>query len=320
MQSPGLKPYLWMLCGCGWFAAMVILIGLANDHVAWQTVAVFRAAIAALFATAIALGTRAKLTIGTPILWVRSVAGSLSMVTSFYALTHLPGSDVLVVTNTFPMWVALLSWPAFGERPTLGVLAAVLAAVAGVAVCNKLEFSQFEPAHVAAIVASAFTAVAMMGLNRVKGVSSMGVVVHFSWVSVAFCSMTYLMPPKEGEVKPLLPAEVVHWVELLGVGATATVGQIFLTKAFRGGQATKVSVVGLSQVVMVMVWEGVFGGREFNAWQLVGTVLVLGPTAYVMIRERRVRPPSPPAGEGLEVRGNGISKPDDVGITKAPAA
>ncbi len=296
MQSSGLKPYLWMLCGCGWFAAMVVFIGMANDHVAWQTVAVFRASIAAVFATAIAVATGAKLTFGTPILWLRSIAGSLSMVTSFYALTHLPGSDVLVMTNSFPVWVALLSWPAFGERPTVGVIVAVLAAVGGVAVCNQFNMTQLEPAHFAAIVASVFTAVAMMGLNRVKGVSSLGVVVHFSWVSVAFCACTFLMPAKDS--KPVLPVEWVHWVVLLAVGTTATVGQIFLTKAFRGGQATKVSVVGLSQVVMVMLWEAVFGGREFNVWQLVGTVLVLGPTAYLMIRERgrsstETSPPGP---------------------------
>lgn len=301
MQTSGLKPYLWMLCGCGWFAAMVIFIGLANAHVAWQTVAVFRAAIAAVFATALAVGTGAELTLGTPVLWLRSVSGSLSMVTSFYALTHLPGSDVLVITNSFPVWVALLSWPAFGERPTLGVLAAVLAAVGGVAVCNQFKFGDLQPAHFAAIFASVFTAVAMMGLNRVKGVSSLGVVVHFSWVSVGFCACTFFMPPREGEVpKPLLPGEFASWATLLAVGVTATVGQIFLTKAFRGGQATKVSVVGLSQVVMVMLWEAVIGGREFSGWQLVGTVLVLGPTAYLMIRERRAKgpPPSPDPAAG----------------------
>ena len=319
MQTSGLKPYLWMLCGCGWFAAMVVLIGAANDHVAWQTVAVFRATLAALFATALAIVTRAKLTFGTPILWLRSVAGSLSMVTSFYALTHLPGSDVLVVTNSFPVWVALLSWPAFGERPTAAVAAAVLAAVAGVAACNGFQFSQFQPAHFAAIVASIFTAVAMMGLNRVKGVSSLGVVVHFSWVSVAFCALTYLMPAGEGEAKPFLPEDGSTWLKLLSVGATATVGQIFLTKAFRGGQATKVSVVGLSQVVMVMLWEGVYDQRAFTLWQLVGTVLVLGPTAYLMIRERKHKSPSPLVGEGPGVRGTGRSEAE-TGITKAPAA
>lgn len=311
MQHSGLKPYVWMLCGCGWFAAMVVFIGAANQHCAWQTVAVFRAAIAAVFATTLAVATRAKLTFGTPILWLRSVAGSLSMVTSFYALTHLPGSDVLVITNSFPVWVALLSWPAFGERPTLGVLAAVLTAVAGVAVCNKADFAQFQLAHVAAVVASLFTAVAMMGLNRIKGVSSLGVVVHFSWVSVAFCGMTYFLPAREGETpKPILPEDWLTWVRLLSVGITATVGQIFLTKAFRGGQATKVSVVGLSQVVMVMLWEVGWDRREFNVWQLLGTALVLGPVAYLMIRERKGRgkatsPPNP-----LPLHGEGVSETD----------
>lgn len=292
MHTPGVKPYLWMLCGCGWFASMVILINACTEHVAWQTVAVFRAAAAAVFATTLAVATRTPLTFGTPILWLRSVAGSLSMVTSFYALTHLPGSDVLVITNSFPIWVALLSWPAFGERPTLAVSAAVLSAVAGIGVSKGFDFSEFQLAHISAVVASVFTAVAMMGLNRVKGVSSLGVVVHFSWVSVAFCSAAYLFPLGE---RPVLPDAWPDWLTLLGVGATATVGQIFLTKAFRGGTASKVAVVGLSQVVMVMAWEAVVTGRAFNGWQIAGTVLVLGPTAYLMARERKMPTTTPPA-------------------------
>jgi drug/metabolite transporter (DMT)-like permease len=76
-------------------------------------------------------------------------------------------------------------------------------------------------------------------------------------------------------------------LKLFAVGGTATIGQVFLTKAFRGGVATKVSVVGLSQVVMVMLWESIIDGRSFTLWQLFGAALVLGPTAYLMARERK---------------------------------
>ena len=303
MQTPGVRPYLWMLCGSGWFAAMVVFIGICNQHVAWQTVAAFRASLAAVFALCLALFTHTPLTVGTPVLWLRSVAGSLSMVTGFYALMSLPQpqqSDSLVITNAFPVWVVLLSWPMFGERPTLPVLGAVGCAVAGVALTKGADVSRFGWPHLAALVSSVFTAVAMMGLNRVKGVASLAVVVHFSFVSAAFCGMTYLVPARpEDAGKPLLPQSVVQWAELLAVGATATAGQIFLTKAFRGGPASKISVIGLSQVVMVMLWEAAVNGRAFSGWEVGGAGLVLGPVAYLMLRERRrARPPATPVARG----------------------
>jgi drug/metabolite transporter (DMT)-like permease len=298
MSTPGVKPYLWMLTGSGWFAAMVLFIDACKGDCDWQVVMVVRSGLATLFAVTLAVATRVPLAIpGSPTLWLRSVSGSLSMVCTFYALTHLPPSDVLVITNSFPIWVALFSWPAFGERPTFGVWAAVLCGVAGVAVVhllgehNTVVVHSDDPpayAYTAAVFASVFTAVAMMGLNRLKGIPSLAVVVHFSAVSLLVCGACYFLFPRSIGNAKLADPRILF--DLLMVGATATVGQVFLTKAFKGGAATKVSVVGLSQVVMVMAWEWAVNGRVFDEWQLLGTTLVLGPTGYLMLRERK-RPP-----------------------------
>ena len=77
------------------------------------------------------------------------------------------------------------------------------------------------------------------------------------------------------------------WAEILGVGATATAGQVCLTLAYSRGVATRVAVVGLSQVVMVMAGETLFGWKELTPVMLGGTAMVLGPTAWLMLRDRR---------------------------------
>ena len=287
MPQTSAKPYLWMLCGSAWFAAMVLFIDACKGQCAWQTIATVRAAIATIVAFILCIVTRTPLVFPGPrTLWLRSISGSCSMVATFYALTHLPGSDVLVITNSFPIWLALLSWPLFGERPTLTVVLAILCAVVGVTVIYKADFNSFTLAHIAAVFASIFTAVAMMGLNRLKGLQSLSIVTHFSAVSTVFCTACFYIFPLQSGL-PTVPDSTFLWLKLLAVGGTATVGQVFLTKAFRGGVATKVSVVGLSQVVMVMVWENVVDARLFTTWQLLGATLVLGPTAYLMARERR---------------------------------
>jgi drug/metabolite transporter (DMT)-like permease len=71
---------------------------------------------------------------------------------------------------------------------------------------------------------------------------------------------------------------------LLIVGGTATVGQIFLTRAFATGTPAKVSIVALTQVVFSMVIELVVWQRPFGLATLLGFALVLIPTAWVLLR------------------------------------
>jgi drug/metabolite transporter (DMT)-like permease len=286
MPNAGILPYVWMLTGCFWFSLMALLAHAAGQECDWQVVAVARSGLATVFALLTATLSGARLVFWRPgILWVRSVAGSCSMVATFYALTHLPVSEVLTLTNTFPVWVALLSWPMVGERPSAGVWVAVVSAVAGVALTQKPHLDGLPPAAWAALAGSLFTAVAMLGLNRLRGVSSLGIVVHFSAVSTVFCVGAYFVFESHAGITragewPVLPM-------LLGVGATATVGQVFLTLAFSRGSATKVAVVGLTQVVMVMAFEAAAGWKQFDAVTLTGTALVLGPTAWLMVRARK---------------------------------
>src|SRR5207245_2453505 len=80
-------------------------------------------------------------------------------------------------------------------------------------------------------------------------------------------------------------------IKLLGVGITATIGQLFLTKAFAAGPPAQVSVVGLSQIVFALLLEVVFFDRSFNAKTLLGMALVIGPTAWVTLRTAPKEPP-----------------------------
>ena len=286
MKRDGITPYGWMLASCGWFSAMGVLAHGLKESCDWQAVAFARSALATLFAFLLALAVGTPLVFLRPrVLWIRSLAGSSSMVGTFYALMHLPVSDVLTLTNTYPIWVAILSWPLAGERPTLSVWGAVGCAVAGVAITQNADFSQLDSAHFAALFAAFFTAIAMLGLNRLHGVASLAVVVHFSAVSTVVCAIAYFTFETPIGTGHQMESPVL--LQMLAVGVTATVGQVFLTKAYRAGSATRVSVVGLSQVVMVMIYEAMVEGRHFEIRQIIGTVLVLGPTAYLMVRERR---------------------------------
>jgi len=270
-----------MVCGSLAFAVMGTLAHALRLHYDWRVIALARSAIALVAAAALAWVARAPLVFWRPrILWLRSFAGSLSLVGTFYALTRLPVSDVLTLTQMFPIWVALLSWPVLGERPGWRVWIAVLSGVAGVTLIQQPHFAEGNFASLVALASSVSTAVAMLGLHRLQGIDHRAVVVHFSAVSTLICGLTFgLFDPGATAWAAAGPWDLVL---LAGVGAAATVGQLFLTRAFAAGPPARVSVVGLTQVVFALA-IGVGVLHEEVGWKkLIGVALVIAPAAWLL--------------------------------------
>jgi drug/metabolite transporter (DMT)-like permease len=278
-------PYLWMLSGAASFAVMAAFTVALKERVDWQWIAIARAGLAMSFAAAMAVWARKRLVFLRPRkLWMRSIAGSISLVCGFYAMTHYPVSEVLTLTNMFPLWVAVLSLPLLGEWPALDVWPAMVIGLVGVVMIQSGEGGQFSGggnmAVAAAILCSFTSAVALIGLHQVRELDPRAVVVHFSAVALA-CSVGALF------VFPTTRAlELDAWTValLLGVGVTATVGQLLLTMAFAAGPPARVSVVGLSQVGFTMLLETALWHRSFSGMTLLGIGLVIAPTAWTLLR------------------------------------
>ena len=286
MPRPAALPYLWMLCGAACFAVMAALTAGLKEECPWQWIAIARTGLAMIFAASLAAGSGAKLVFLRPArLWMRSLAGSVSLVCGFYAMTHYPVSEVLTLTNMFPLWVALLSWPLLGHSPPLDVWPAMLIGLAGIVLMQRPDF-QDGGAYLAigAAVFSSFTsAVAMIGLHQVKEVDPRAIVAHFSGVALAGCIVALFVFPTSGPLVLDLKTAAL----LLGVGLSATIGQLFLTKAFTAGPPARVSVIGLTQVGFTMLLEIVFWQRTFSGLTLLGISLVVAPTAWTLLRSRR---------------------------------
>jgi drug/metabolite transporter (DMT)-like permease len=283
-----MRPYLWMLAGALAFAVMSYLVRIAGNWFSWQTIAVARTGLALVFAASLVWGAGAKFVFFRPAtLWWRSLAGSASLLANFYAMTHLEISDVLTISNMFPLWVAVLSWPLLGAVPPLGVWGAVAIGVVGVALIQQPHFQGDSPTSrmaIAMAVLSSFTsAIALLGLHRLKGIDARAIVAHFSGVAMFFAILAVGLFPSDLDRTVTLPVDLLAWIVLIGVGASATAGQIFLTKAFAAGPPARVSVVGLAQVIFAMLLERVFENRSFSYLTLTGMALTLLPTAWTLL-------------------------------------
>ena len=285
MTSANTRPYVWMLSGSFSFTLMAEFAHVLTRECDWQLVAVARAGLVAALAALIAAAAGAKLVFWPWRLWVRSVAGSCSMVCTFYAFAKLPAADVLTLTNTFPIWVAVLSWPLYGQPPGVKLVLAIAVGVVGVVLVEQPHLESGNAGVYSALAAALLTAVAMLGLHSLKGIDPRAIVVHFSGVATVVCLAAYSVGPLKHDLTGVAAPGVL--VRLGAMAVTATVGQLFLTLAFGGGAPAQVSVVGLSQIVMALGFDAWLWGREVNAVALAGTALVIAPTAWLLTRPTR---------------------------------
>ena len=272
-----------MLSGSLSFALMSIIARDLASTCDWQVIALARTFLAMVFAAGLAWAAGVRLVIcGSVTLWVRSVAGSLSLVGTFYAYTRLPVAEVLTLTSLFPIWVALLAWPVFNEPPPGKVWASLVLSIAGIYLIQQPHFAEGNLAAAVAVAGSFSTAVAMMGLHRLRHLDPRAIVVHFSAVALLFCLATFVL--FDHLPNPLGRLGAWPLVELLGIGVTATVGQLLLTKAFAAGPAAQVSLVALTQVVFAGILSALLLQETLEPVTLVGMSLVVGPTAWLMAR------------------------------------
>lgn len=277
-------PYLHMLWASFAFTLMATFSRWAGDYCDWRLIAFARASLACLFAFLLAKALKAKLVFWRPrILWMRSFAGSISMFCNFYALAHLPVSDTLTLMNTAPIWVTLLSWIFLGQKPTARIFLAVLTSFVGIVFIQQPHFQEGKFAILIALIGAVTTSIAMLGLSRLQSVDPRAIVVHFSGVA-SVTTLTLLLTTGPGNAFAPLHQPLVVSLLLL-IGASGVLGQIGMTMAFAKGHATRISVVALSQILFGLLIDLVLWQRRLNWVSLVGMVLVIVPTAWILLGE-----------------------------------
>jgi|SRR5579864_530064 len=277
--------YLLMLASSFAFAAMAACGHAVGQRMDWRLVAVARAVTVLIFTLPLAKASGVRLIRRWPrTLWIRSITGSISMLLTFFALVHAGQiSTTLTFTNTFPLWVTVLAWPMLAERPTLGVCFALISGVAGVVLIEQPWTGEIRWASLAALAAAFCTAVVMIGLNRLKNLDSLLIVVHFSAVATVICASFTVLTAFRGQSLDLHSlADGWNWLLLVGMGALATAGQIFMTIAFRSAPPQKLSLIALSQVVFALGFDLGIWHRSIDLLTYAGIMLVLVPVAWLV--------------------------------------
>lgn len=293
-------PYLWMLIGSIFFAIMALLAEAVKQQFSFPMITIARSGVATILAVSLALSAGAKLVLLRPTtLWARSMSGWISMIFGFYAMTHYDVEIVLAITNSYPIWVAVLSWPILGIMPAARTWIALTVSCLGMwlvysssfnPAADPSPFSTPSTAIPAAIFASVMSGVALINLHRLKGLDARAIVAHFSGVATSCSLIVWSLLPMKHDYLPATNGAIAM---LLCVGVAATFGQLCLTKAFATGSPANVSIVGLSQVAVAAVIKWIVDHRGPNIYTLAGMGLILASTIWVMLERPKSKTGEP---------------------------
>ncbi|HVJ90244.1 MAG TPA: DMT family transporter [Labilithrix sp.] len=291
-----------MALGALLFSLMNFLARIATASASWASVAAARATIGALVAFTIARMRGQSLTPNNvrSIFW-RSLFGTVSMVSTFYALSSRTVSlgDTVTLLNLAPVFLAVLAPIFLRERTTAGVAFAIALALLGVMLVVRPTFlfgtttsAHISLAHVGpsatattsvAVFAALSTSIAMMLLRRVGQTESAETIAfHFSLfaaLALSFLSLFDLRVPTSRDAACMV-----------GAGLCAGFGQLAMTRAYALEHAARVSGMSyLSVVASALLGAAVLGERP-GPTAVVGMGLVIAGGILVTFARSSEKP------------------------------
>jgi drug/metabolite transporter (DMT)-like permease len=230
--------------------------------------------------------------VNLPWLLVRGAFGGVSVFLFYYGILKLGLGMGTVLSNTYPVFAALLAPILLHEKIKADVLAAVLVSFAGICLIVYPEgvLALFGAAGgsaaftmgwdgLLALLGGFLASVAVVAIKKLRETDSSPVIYLAQCLFGALvfgyptAASSFAFPP-------------VIWIVLVAIGGLATVAQLIMTYAYKHVPTTEGSLLSfLMPVVNVVLGAAIFA-ETMHPLALVGSGVVLAACVYVALRDR----------------------------------
>jgi drug/metabolite transporter (DMT)-like permease len=266
-----------MLVAGALFALMGVFAKLLSAQFSGAELSMWRCVVAFVLVGAFVLWKRH--TVRTPFVrghfW-RGFMGTISLIGYFYAITELPLATAITLGYTSPIFLTLLSTFWLGEKFSARLLFAIALGFVGVALLLRPTFEGAN-AHAGFIglASGFFAACAYLNVKKLgeTGEPEWRVVFYFAVAGAIGSAMFQAAVMREFQAINASNAPY-----LLGLGLTATVAQLAMTRAYHSGNTLVVGAFAYSTVI----FASLFGIVVFNeilppiAWVGMAIIVVSG--------------------------------------------
>tara|TARA_Y100000590_G_scaffold276677_1_gene310664 strand:+ start:320 stop:1198 length:879 start_codon:yes stop_codon:yes gene_type:complete len=260
----------WMILAGLCFSATGVFVKLSGGLVIVWTVIFGRSAVIAIMTFIISKIQNISLTFEEPRwLLARCITGLSAMACYFYAIPLIPLTTAVVLQWTSPLFVALFSGFLIKERVSPFLFGCIIVAFVGTTLIISPSFEAIEVNAIYALTSGILSALAYLSIRQLRTTASSESVVF--WFAV-FCVIVSL-PLSAEELVSLSTYEIQI---LVGVGVTAGIGQIGMTRAYHAAKAAYIGAFSYSTVVVSWAYGLLIFDEILSFWDMVGTLLIVG--------------------------------------------
>jgi drug/metabolite transporter (DMT)-like permease len=269
----------WMLVAAALFALMSVLVKQASATFSPAELVFYRSAfgLVAIWTVIAARQRRIFAPLATAHAHahvLRGLSGFAALVLFFYALANLPLATAVTLNYTAPLFLAVLSAWWLRERHGRSLVGAVLLGFFGVVLLLRpqLQDQAWLPA-LAGLVSGMLAAVAYVNVKQLGRLGEPEWRVVFYFTLIATVGGAAWMAAAGWHVP-----RAQDWPWLIGIGLTATLAQLALTRAYHRGRTLTVgalayTTVGFSALYGVLLFDE---RLPLAAWLGMGMVAAAG--------------------------------------------
>ena len=197
-----------------------------------------------------------------------------------YTFTHLPLAQCYAIFFTMPLMITLLAWPLLGEPvdPLRGAI--ILAGFGGVLIALQPGTTQFQLAHLTAILGAVTGALNSLILRKIGHREKSGVILLYPVLAQVLVA---------GLIMPFVwtPLTLSDWQVGLQMGALGLVGGLFIIAAYRTAPAIVVAPMQYSQIVWASILGYLLWGEKPSLASTLGIgVIVVAGLALLAVAGR----------------------------------
>lgn len=203
-----------------------------------------------------------------PLHLLRTVVGLTAMYCFFFAIAHIPLADAMLLNYAAPLYVPIIAWVWLKERPARGVGLLIVVGLVGVTFIVRPEGASVTAVSLVAVLAGVFAGWAFVTIRRLSSTEpAVRIVFWFGVLAVLITS-----------VPALLFWQTPSWhtiALMLGVGASATISQLSLTRSYALMPAAQAAPLNYLVVVFSSVLGWLFWAESPGSLAALGMLLVV---------------------------------------------
>ncbi|AFS79645.1 drug/metabolite transporter, EamA family [Gottschalkia acidurici 9a] len=203
-------------------------------------------------------------------LLMRSITGMLGIAFYFYAISHLPLADAVIMNNMSPFFVAILSFIILKENITKSQIGALFLAIIGVTLITRPTLNVTVVPAVIGLLSAFFAGCSYVSVRYLRNTDSPDVIVFYFALITSLCMLPFALA---GDW--LFPMGV-DLLKAIAIGIFATAAQYSLTYAYRFAEASEISIYNYTSIIFSSIIGIAIFSEKLEIYTILGGLLIIG--------------------------------------------